>query len=72
MADPDVESTRRRIILTGDVPSPLDPPPGCNFAGRCPQVFEPCTTVDPALLSVAPAHDAACLLYRIGGAGDGP
>ena len=45
-------------------PSPLNPPPGCNFAGRCPAVFDPCATVDPALLPVAEAHDAACLLYQ--------
>ena len=64
VTDPDVEATRRRIILTGDVPSPLNPPPGCNFAGRCPAVFDPCATIDPALLPVAEAHDAACLLYQ--------
>ena len=64
VTDPDVEATRRRIILTGDVPSPLNPPPGCNFAGRCPAVFDPCATVDPALLPVGEAHDAACLLYQ--------
>ena len=50
-------------MLSGDVPSPLDPPPGCNFAGRCPNVFEPCTTVDPGLIPVGAEHEAACLLY---------
>jgi oligopeptide transport system ATP-binding protein len=63
--DPEVESTRRRIILTGDVPSPLDPPAGCNFASRCPKVFDDCAAIDPALEPVATDHDAACLLYQL-------
>ena len=64
VADPDVESVRRRIILSGDVPSPLNPPPGCNFAPRCPKVFDDCRSLDPPLATVADQdHRAACLLY---------
>lgn len=64
VADPDVESVRRRIILSGDVPSPLNPPPGCNFAPRCPKVFDDCRSLDPPLATVADQdHRAACILY---------
>jgi len=59
--DPAVERTRSRIILEGDVPSPLNPPSGCNFHPRCPKVFDVCPTVDPAL--IGEGHPVACHLY---------
>jgi peptide/nickel transport system ATP-binding protein len=62
--DPAVEADRRRIILQGEVPSPLDPPAGCNFSTRCPSVFDACHEIDPALGSVGQDHEAACLLHQ--------
>ena len=52
----------RRITLEGDVPSPIDPPPGCRFASRCPRVLERCRIETPALTPApaAPTHTAAC------------
>ncbi|OYX42873.1 MAG: peptide ABC transporter ATP-binding protein [Rhodobacterales bacterium 32-67-9] len=61
--DPDVETERGRIILTGDVPSPANPPEGCNFCTRCPKVMEICKTVEPAFREVAPGRFTACHLY---------
>jgi oligopeptide/dipeptide ABC transporter ATP-binding protein len=61
--DPVRERQRSRVHLRGDVPSPRDPPSGCRFRTRCPDVFEACGRVDPALQRVASAHDAACLLH---------
>ena len=60
--DPVVERSRSRIVLEGDVPSPIDPPLGCNFHPRCPKVFEPCADSDPALATVG-GHEVACHLY---------
>jgi oligopeptide/dipeptide ABC transporter ATP-binding protein len=61
--DPVVERQRTRIILQGDVPSPIDPPSGCNFHPRCPKAFEACPQEDPALAAVGD-HEVACLLYQ--------
>ena len=47
--DPLIEEKRQRIILAGDVPSPIDPPPGCNFSTRCPRVMDICKQVDPQM-----------------------
>jgi oligopeptide/dipeptide ABC transporter ATP-binding protein len=63
--DPKTERRRKRVILTGDVPSPVNPPPGCRFHTRCwlyermgrPEV---CRTEEPPLRVIQPAHQAAC------------
>ncbi|WP_028029044.1 ABC transporter ATP-binding protein [Gemmobacter nectariphilus] len=60
--DPATETSRQRIILQGDVPSPANPPKGCNFCTRCPKVMPVCREVKPALTEIAPGHMAACHL----------
>jgi oligopeptide transport system ATP-binding protein len=59
--DPAVEARRKRIVLQGDVPSPIDPPQGCRFHTRCPYVVDACRRVDPPLVEIQPAHFAACI-----------
>jgi len=59
---PDPRAARKRIILSGDVPSPIHPPPGCRFHTRCPLAFERCRVEVPAMKEVAPGHFAACHL----------
>jgi oligopeptide/dipeptide ABC transporter ATP-binding protein len=54
---------RKRVILTGDVPSPINPPPGCHFHARCPYAMPRCRTDVPALREVTPGHVAACHLH---------
>jgi oligopeptide transport system ATP-binding protein len=58
--DPAVESRRKRIILTGDIPSPVNPPSGCRFHTRCPVAFDRCKVEVPPLKSYGPGHVAAC------------
>ncbi len=57
---PDVELKQRRIVLSGDVPSPIDPPQGCRFHTRCPFTVDRCRKEEPPLEEVENAHKAAC------------
>ena len=59
--DPQVEAARQRIMLEGDVPSPINPPTGCRFHTRCPYAIEACKEVIPQLVEIKPSHFAACI-----------
>jgi oligopeptide transport system ATP-binding protein len=59
--DPLAEAQRERIILKGDVPSPINPPRGCHFHTRCPIAIAACQEIDPPLEQKAPGHWAACI-----------
>ena len=59
---PDPTVKTKRIILQGDVPSPINPPPGCHFHTRCPYAFDRCKAERPAMREVKPGHFAACHL----------
>ena len=61
--DPQVEKKRQRIILEGDVPSPAEPPTGCNFNTRCPQVMDICRQYEPSFTDIGDGHRVACFLY---------
>ena len=62
IADPEVEKTRQRILLNGDVPSPVNLPSGCPFASRCPSCSDRCKKEKPTLKEVKPNHYCACFL----------
>ncbi len=59
--DPIAEGERRRIVLKGDVPSPINPPEGCRFHTRCPYVIPACKEIVPALVEIKPNQFAACI-----------
>jgi oligopeptide/dipeptide ABC transporter ATP-binding protein len=63
---PDPEAAKRRIILHGDVPSPINPPSGCRFHTRCPYAFERCSKEEPAMREVLPGQHVACHLRDAG------
>ena len=58
--DPKLERKRKRIVLTGDIPSPVNPPSGCRFHTRCPIAFERCSVEEPAFKDYGSGHLAAC------------
>ena len=59
--DPIVDRSRTRTVLQGDIPSPLNPPPGCVFHTRCPIAINECSRVTPEMEEVTPGHWAACI-----------
>jgi oligopeptide transport system ATP-binding protein len=59
--NPEIELKRERIVLEGDVPSPINPPRGCRFHTRCPYVIDACKEVVPPLVEIKPNHFAACI-----------
>ncbi|MDR7125001.1 oligopeptide/dipeptide ABC transporter ATP-binding protein [Pseudotabrizicola sp. 4114] len=61
--DPTLARARQRIILQGDVPSPANPPKGCNFCTRCPKAFDLCRQIKPELAEVEPGRFVACHLF---------
>jgi oligopeptide/dipeptide ABC transporter ATP-binding protein len=58
---PDPQRKRERIVLQGDVPTPINPPSGCRFRTRCPDAIAECARIDPDLREISPGHTAACI-----------
>ena len=58
---PDIE--REEMVISGEVPSPLNPPTGCHFHPRCPMAMDQCSTIDPETRQLSPVHQVACHLY---------
>jgi peptide/nickel transport system ATP-binding protein/oligopeptide transport system ATP-binding protein len=64
--DPALRGKRQRIVLQGDLPSPLDPPAGCPFSTRCPLVEPACRVARPTLEPIAPGHFVRCRIRAPG------
>src|SRR5206468_1788460 len=62
---PDPDAAKKRIILHGDVPSPINPPSGCRFHTRCPYAFERCSREEPEIREILPGHRVACHLREV-------
>jgi len=58
---PDPQHKRKRVILQGDVPTPINPPSGCRFRTRCPIAIGECSQIDPELREISPGHSVACI-----------
>jgi len=63
---PDPNRKKERIILEGDVPSPVNPPPGCSFHPRCPYREDPCDKAEPRLEFGADGHGVSCHVFGPG------
>ncbi len=66
LPDPEKNKKRKRILLEGDIPSPLNPPSGCRFHTRCPYVMPICSEQEPAFKEYSPGHFAACHKLEVG------
>jgi oligopeptide transport system ATP-binding protein len=64
LPDPEKNKTRKRILLEGDIPSPLNPPSGCRFHTRCPYAMPVCSEKEPEFKEYSPGHYAACHLLE--------
>ena len=62
---PDPETRKERILLKGEIPSPINPPSGCRFHPRCPHAQEACSVEDPEFVQVGDRHFVACHLHGL-------